>query len=101
MAQRILEVNNLEYSFDTYAGQVQAVRRVTFHVNAGETLAIVGKSGCGKTVSVQAILKLLPEPPGRMVGGSIRYLGEEISQYNPKKMSRLRGKEMSIIFQAP
>ncbi|HNW85384.1 MAG TPA: ABC transporter ATP-binding protein [Candidatus Limiplasma sp.] len=101
MAQRILEVNNLEYSFDTYAGQVQAVRRVTFHVNAGETLAIVGKSGCGKTVSVQAILKLLPEPPGRMVGGSIRYLGEEISQYNPKKMSRLRGKEMSIIFQDP
>ena len=101
MTQRILEVNNLAYSFDTYAGEVQAVRGVSFHVDAGETLAIVGESGCGKTVSVQAILKLLPEPPGRLVGGSIRYLGEEISQHNPKKMSRLRGKEMSIIFQDP
>ena len=101
MAQRILEVDNLVYSFDTYAGEVQAVRGVTFHVNAGETLAIVGESGCGKTVSVQAILKLLPEPPGRLVGGSVRYLGEDISHYTSKRMSRLRGKEMSIIFQDP
>ena len=101
MTERILEVENLVYSFDTYAGEVQAVRGVTFHVNAGETLAIVGESGCGKTVSVQALLKLLPEPPGRLVGGSIRYLGDEISHYTPKKMSHLRGKEMSIIFQDP
>ncbi len=101
MAERILEINDLVYSFDTYAGEVQAVRGVTFHVNAGETLAIVGESGCGKTVTVQAVLKLLPQPPGRLVSGSIRYLGNEIGAYNKRQMSRLRGKEMSIIFQDP
>ena len=85
MVQRILEVENLVYSFDTYAGEVQAVRGVTFHVNAGETLAIVGESGCGKTVSVQAILKLLPEPPGRLVGGSVRYLARISANTPPKR----------------
>lgn len=101
MAQRILEVDKLVYTFDTYAGEVHAVRGVSFHVNAGETLAIVGESGCGKTVSVQATLKLLAEPPGRLERGRISFVGEDITHYSNKQMSRLRGKDMSIIFQDP
>lgn len=101
MNKRILEVDNLAFSFDTYAGEVQAVRGVSFHVDAGETLAIVGESGCGKSVTVQSIMQLVPTPPGRLKGGSIRYLGEEIAGLAQKRMSRLRGKEMSMIFQDP
>lgn len=101
MTKHILDVENLQFSFDTYAGEVQAVRGVTFHVRQGETLAIVGESGCGKSVTVQSIMQLTPTPPGRLKGGSIRYLGEEIAGIEQRRMSRLRGKEMSMIFQDP
>ncbi len=99
--ERILDVKELKISFDTYVGEIQAVRGVSFYVNKGETLGIVGESGCGKSVTVQTIMKLIPTPPGRLKSGSIVYCGEEITGYTSKKMERLRGKEMSMIFQDP
>lgn len=69
MAERILDMENLHVSFDTYAGEVKAVRGVTLHVDEGEVLAIVGESGCGKSVTAQTIMKLNPMPPARIVEG--------------------------------
>ncbi len=101
MSERILNIENLKVSFDTYAGEVEAVRGVSFHVNKGETLAIVGESGCGKSITVQSIMKLVPMPPGRLKEGTIEYLSTDITAYSDKKMQHLRGKEMSMIFQDP
>jgi len=101
MSERILNVENLKVSFDTYAGEVEAVRGISFYVNEGETLAIVGESGCGKSVTVQSIMKLIPTPPGRLKSGVIEYLGNDIASYDEKEMQKLRGKEMSMIFQDP
>ena len=101
MEDRILEIKDLYFSFDTYAGEVQAVRGVSLWVDKGETLAIVGESGCGKSVTVQSVMKLVPTPPGRLKSGSIHYNGNEISQYGQKEMQKLRGSEMSMIFQDP
>ncbi|NLJ58309.1 MAG: ABC transporter ATP-binding protein [Tissierellia bacterium] len=101
MSDRILNIENLKVSFDTYAGEVQAVRGVSFYVDRGETLAIVGESGCGKSVTVQTIMKLIPMPPGRLKEGLIEYCGRNIASFSDKKMESLRGKEMSMIFQDP
>lgn len=101
MEEKILEVRDLCFSFDTYAGEVQSVRGVSFYVNKGETLAIVGESGSGKSVTVQTVMKLTPTPPGWLKSGSIRYCGQEISFFSDKQMEKLRGKEMSMIFQDP
>ena len=101
MNEKILEVKDLQFSFDTYAGEVQSVRGISFYVNKGETLAIVGESGSGKSVTVQTVMKLTPTPPGRLKNGSIRYCGEEIAGCSDKQMEKLRGKEMSMIFQDP
>lgn len=101
MAERILNIENLKISFDTYAGEVEAVRGVSFHIDKGETLAIVGESGCGKSVTIQSIMKLVSMPPGRLKDGVIEYFGTDIASYNEKKMQNLRGKEMSMIFQDP
>ncbi len=101
MSDKILEVNDLEYSFDTYAGEVHAIRGVSFYVNKSESLAIVGESGCGKSVTVQSIMKLVPTPPGRFKAGKIIYCGNDITDYGDRQMEKLRGKEMSMIFQDP
>lgn len=101
MGNRILDINDLHVSFDTYAGEVKAVRGVTFHVDEGEVLAIVGESGCGKSVTAQTIMKLNPMPPARIVKGSIQ-LGEyDIVAATEKQMQAIRGKEVSMIFQDP
>ncbi|AAM23884.1 MAG: ABC-type dipeptide/oligopeptide/nickel transport system ATPase component [Caldanaerobacter subterraneus] len=97
----LLEVKNLEYSFDTYAGEVKAVRGVSFEVYKGETLAIVGESGCGKSVTMHAIMKLNPEPPGRLKGGKIIFDGKDITNYTDKQMQAIRGPEIGMIFQDP
>ena len=93
MAERLVEVNDLKVSFDTYAGEVQAVRGVTFHVDKGETLAIVGESGCGKSVTAMFILQLIPMPPGRFVSGSIMYDDKDITKLNKKQMEIIFGKK--------
>ena len=101
MGTKILDVNDLHVSFDTYAGEVQAVRGVTFHVEQGEVLAIVGESGCGKSVTAQTIMKLNPMPPARIVSGGIRLLDHDIVAASEKQMQKIRGKDVSMIFQDP
>ena len=101
--EKILEVKNLQVSFHTYAGEVKAVRGVDFHLNKGETLAIVGESGCGKTVTSKAIMRLLPEPrPAEMKAGSeILFNGKDILKMDEKELREIRGSEISMIFQDP
>jgi oligopeptide transport system ATP-binding protein len=101
MANRVLDINNLQVSFDTYAGEVKAVRGVTLHVDEGEVLAIVGESGCGKSVTAQTIMKLNPMPPARIAGGTIDLAGHDIVAATEKQMQSIRGKEVSMIFQDP
>ena len=99
MKKHLLEVRDLRVSFDTYAGEVQAVRGVNFHLDAGETLAIVGESGCGKSVSMQTIMKLLPSPPVRLKSGEILFEGRDLAKLSDKEMEPYRGKDLSMIFQ--
>ena len=97
----VLNVKNLAVSFDTYAGEVQAVRGVSWHLNKKETISIVGESGCGKTVSIQTILGLNPKGIGRVKSGEILFQGEDLLKKSPKEMRKLQGNLMSIIFQDP
>src|SRR5699024_6980032 len=97
----ILSVKNLSVSFDTYAGVIQAVRGVSFNLKKGETLAIVGESGSGKSVMSKSLMGLIPQPPAKIEGEQILYNGENILDYKEKSFRKLRGAEMSIIFQDP
>ena len=99
MNNKVLSVNNLHVSFDTYAGEVQAVRGVTFDLHQGEVLAIVGESGCGKSVTAQTIMKLNPMPPARIPEGEVTLGDVDIVKATEKEMQKLRGKEVSMIFQ--
>ncbi|MFZ2539665.1 MAG: ABC transporter ATP-binding protein [Oscillospiraceae bacterium] len=101
MAEKILEIENLKVSFDTYAGEVQAVRGISFHVDNGEVLAIVGESGCGKSVTAQTIMKLNPMPPARIKCGTINLDGKDIVSMSEKDMESVRGSVVSMIFQDP
>lgn len=104
MSEKILEVKNLEVSFRTYAGISHAVRGVDFYLNRGETLAIVGESGCGKTVTSKAIMGLLPESNTEIKkgeGSAILFHGDNLLDYNEKQMSQIRGSKISMIFQDP
>ena len=98
---KVLDVQNLHVSFDTYAGEVKAVRGVTFSLSEGEVLAIVGESGCGKSVTAQTIMKLNPMPPARIKEGSVQLGEHDIVAANEKEMQKIRGKEVSMIFQDP
>ena len=97
----LLEVENLAVEFDTYGGVVKAVRGVDFSVEEGKTLAIVGESGCGKSVSVQSMMGLIHMPPGRITSGSARLRGEEVLGRNELNGKEIRGAEISMIFQDP
>lgn len=101
--EKILDVQDLRVSFHTYAGEVKSVRGVSFHLNKGETLAVVGESGCGKTVTSKAIMRLLPEPmPAEIKKGSkILFEGKDILGMNDKELRELRGSDISMIFQDP
>ncbi|MEG2354061.1 MAG: ABC transporter ATP-binding protein [Clostridium sp.] len=100
--EKILEVKNLNVSFHTYAGEVKAVRNVSFHLNKGETLAIVGESGCGKSVTSKAIMRLLSTPPAEIKkGSSVTFEGKELLTLSEKEMRPYRGSEISMIFQDP
>jgi oligopeptide transport system ATP-binding protein len=99
--EKLLEVKDLEVSFQTYGGQVKAVRGVSFDLYKGETLAIVGESGSGKSVTSQTIMKLIPMPPGKITGGQILLEGNDIVPKTDKEMEKIRGKEISMIFQDP
>src|SRR5205809_8043716 len=97
----ILEVAELRTWFFTRDGVVSAVDGVSFHVIPGETLAIVGESGCGKSVTALSILRLIPSPPGRIVSGMIRFAGRDLLGLSEAEMRRVRGNEISMIFQEP
>lgn len=99
--ENALEVKNLKVEFDTYGGVVQAVRGVDFSVQKGKTLAIVGESGCGKSVTVQSIMGLIPTPPGRITSGSAKVNGKEMIGLKSRELNKLRGKEIAMIFQDP
>ena len=101
MNEKILEVKNLSVSFNTYAGEVKALRDISFHVNRGETLAIVGESGSGKSVTVQTVMKLIPMPPGEIKGGEILFQGEDLIKVSDERMIQLRGGKIGMIFQDP
>lgn len=98
---KLLEVKNLEVSFQTYGGEVQAVRGVSFYLNKGETLAIVGESGSGKSVTSQTIMRLIPTPPGKIKNGQIIFDGEDLVKKTDKEMEQIRGKDIGMIFQDP
>ena len=99
MAQPLLEVKHLKTQFRTKRGTVTAVDDVSFSVNQGDTLGIVGESGCGKSVTSLSILQLLPHAVGSVAGGEILYKGEDIAKKGNKEMCRIRGREISMIFQ--
>ncbi|OPJ59045.1 ABC transporter ATP-binding protein [Clostridium oryzae] len=99
---KILEVKNLRVSYHTYAGEVQSVRGIDFHLNEGETLAVVGESGCGKSVTSKAIMRLIQTPPGEIKEGSeILYNGKDLVKMDEKTLRSIRGGEISMIFQDP
>ena len=96
----ILQVKDLTVSFNAYAGTIQAVRGVSFDLNPHETLAIVGESGSGKSVTIKAILGILPKN-GRIVNGEIWYQGEDMAKYSESDFYKIRGKKISLVFQDP
>jgi len=97
----LLEVRDLAVTFDTPAGEVRAVRGVSFDVERGETVALVGESGSGKTVTALSILQLLPSPPARHPSGSIRFAGQELLGAPEPVLRRVRGNRIAMIFQEP
>ena len=101
MSRKLLEIKDLYVSFDTYAGEIQAVRGVSFDLYEGETLAIVGESGCGKSVTAKSIMRLNPEPPARFKGGEILFNGEDIIKKSNSEMRAVRGHKIGMIFQDP
>jgi oligopeptide transport system ATP-binding protein len=97
----LLDVKNLKTQFFTQDGVVKAVDDVSFHVLPGETLGIVGESGCGKSITAMSIMRLIPSPPGRIVNGSINFEGEDILGMSDEEMRSVRGNEIAMIFQDP
>lgn len=101
MMENVLEIQNLHVSFSTYGGTVQAVRGVHLELKKGEILAIVGESGCGKSVTSQSIIGLIPKSSGKITDGSIIYKNKDLTKMSEKSLRSIRGAEISMIFQDP
>ena len=97
----LLEINNLKTYFYTDAGVVKAVDDVSFNMGTGETIGIVGESGCGKSVTARSILRLIPHPPGKIESGEIYFEGNNLLKYSLNEMRKIRGNRISMIFQDP
>jgi len=97
----VLEVNNLETRFETHDGTVYAVNGVSFKLDEGETLGIVGESGCGKSVTMLSLLGLIPKPPGKIAAGEALFLGHDLLKLSAEEMRQVRGAQISMIFQDP
>jgi len=97
----LLEIDNLYTQFFTSAGTVRAVDGISYTVEAGESVAIVGESGCGKSVSALSVLRLIPDPPGRIVEGSIRFMGRDLLALSDDEIRAVRGREIAMVFQEP
>lgn len=101
MSETILQINELHTHFFTDDGEIPAVDGVSLHVNNGEIVGIVGESGSGKSVTSLSIIQLIPNPPGKIVSGEINFKGENLVQANYKRMKKIRGNEIAMIFQEP
>ena len=97
----LLQVRNLRTNFQTSAGVVRAVDGVSWDVQEGETVALVGESGCGKSVSALSIMRLVAEPAGRIEGGEILYKGRDLLKLSESEMQSVRGREIAMVFQEP
>nr|WP_200878199.1 ABC transporter ATP-binding protein [Neobacillus sedimentimangrovi] len=101
VVEKVLEVKDLNISFHTFAGEVKAIRGVSFDLLKGETLAIVGESGSGKSVTTKSIMRLLPEHNSEIKSGQILFEGKDLTKLTDKQMQKIRGKDISMIFQDP
>ncbi len=103
MGERLLEVKNLKTSFFTASGEVKAVDDVSYYVDKGEVIAVVGESGCGKSVTQMSVMQLIQSPPGRILSGEVLFEGKNLLDYGPasKEMQAIRGAEIAMIFQEP
>ena len=101
MSERLLEIKGLKTHFFTEEGVVRAVDGIDLYIDKGETLGVVGESGCGKTVTALSIMKLIPMPPGKIVEGQMLYEGRDLVTLPPAQMRKVRGKEISMVFQEP
>ncbi|CCO24264.1 ABC transporter ATP-binding protein [Maridesulfovibrio hydrothermalis] len=101
MTTTILEIKNLTTSFATPTGVIKAVDNASLDLGQGETLAIVGESGCGKTVLSLSVMGLIPDPPGRITSGQVIYQGQDLVQFSKKQLQKIRGNQLSMIFQEP
>ena len=97
----LLEIENLHTQFFTSAGTVRAVDGITYSVDEGEAVAIVGESGCGKSVSALSVLRLIPDPPGRIVEGSIKFAGKDLLALSDAEIRDVRGRDIAMVFQEP
>ena len=98
---KLLEVNNLKTQFFTQDGVVHAVNGISYTVDKGETLAIVGESGCGKSVSVMSLIRLIPQPPGKIVDGEVWFEGQDLLKLKEDELRQIRGNKIAMIFQDP
>src|SRR5690625_3011218 len=101
MSNKLLQVEALQTHFFTEEGEVPAVDHVSFHVDPGEVVGIVGESGCGKSVTSLSIMGLIPTPPGQIVGGDILFKDQNLVNLSEKAMRKIRGNEIAMIFQEP
>jgi oligopeptide/dipeptide ABC transporter ATP-binding protein len=97
----LLQIEELEVRFDAPAGAVRAVDGISYQVDAGESVAVVGESGCGKSVSALAVMGLVPSPPGRIAGGAIRFEGRDLLRMGEEDIRKIRGPQIAMIFQEP
>ena len=97
----LLDIKGLKTYFYTYSGVVKAVDGVTYDVQEGETLALVGESGCGKSVSALSVMRLVPDPPGKIVGGEVIFDGRDLQKLSNTEMRNVRGHQISMVFQEP
>ncbi len=97
----LIEINDLRTSFFTPEGEMRAVDGVSFSIEEGKTMGLVGESGCGKSVTALSILRLIPIPPGKVVGGQVLFRGEDLLKLNGQEMRKVRGNEISMVFQEP
>ena len=98
---RLLEVKNLKTQFFTQDGVVHAVNGISYDVNEGETVAIVGESGCGKSVGVMSLIRLIPQPPGKIVDGEVLFGGQDLLKLSEEELRHIRGNRIAMIFQDP
>src|SRR5512143_1571241 len=99
--EKLLQIRDLRTYFFTLSGVVRAVDGVSFDLAPGETLGLVGESGCGKSVTALSIMRILPEPAGRIAGGSILFRGKDLTDLPEKEMEKVRGEKIAMVYQEP